>query len=65
MVEEADVLAQVGLVERGEGADEGVGGDDAAQGVVVGDRLDELAERPRRQRVEEVGVAGEGAHVVA
>ena len=30
----------------------------------VGDRLDELADGPRRQRVEEVGVTGEGAHVV-
>ena len=64
VVEEADVLAQVGLAERGEGADEGVGGDDAAERVVRGDRLDELADGARRQRVEEVGVTREGAHVV-
>src|SRR5690242_12182821 len=58
VVEEADVLTQVGLAERGEGADEGVGGDDAAEGVIVGDRLDELADGTRREGVEEVGVAG-------
>ncbi|SKX74746.1 Uncharacterised protein [Mycobacteroides abscessus subsp. abscessus] len=44
MVEEADVLAQPGVVEVGKGADQRVGGDDAAHHVVVKIALDEFTE---------------------
>ena len=45
VVEEAPVLHQAGVVEVGEGADQRVGGDDPAHGVVVEALLDHLPDR--------------------
>ena len=50
VVEEAAVLAQVGVVGAGERPDERVGERDAAHGVVVEAVLDELAERALDER---------------
>ena len=50
VVEEAAVLDQRRVVHRREGADQGVGGDHAADGVVEEALLDRLAERPARRR---------------
>ena len=51
VVEEADVLGQGRPVEVGEGADEGVGGHDAAHRVVGERRPQRLPQRPLDQRV--------------
>ncbi len=58
VVEEAAVLDQGGVVQRGEGADEGVGGDHAAHRVVGEASFDRLTERPRDQIPPHVGVGG-------
>ena len=57
VVEEADVLAQVGPAHLGEGADEGVGRDDAAHRVVAERALEDLPQRAPDQRLPERVVA--------
>ena len=64
VVEEAAVLAQVGVVRAGEGPDERVGQGDAAQHVVGKALLDELADRALEQRVPRRVVAHAGAQAL-
>ena len=66
VVEEADVLAQGRLVEVGERADQGVGGDDAAHGVVGERHRSSSSPSGRAVRASpELVVTDEGAHVGA
>ncbi len=57
VVEEAAVLAQVGVVRGRERADQRVGQHDPAQQVVVEDALDRLADRALEQRLPDLAVA--------